>query len=30
MFDAAAAMGHELDGTQALAAVLEALSGLKR
>jgi len=30
MFDAAAALGHELDGTQALATALEALAGLKR
>ena len=30
MLDAAAALGHELDGTQALATALEALTGLKR
>lgn len=30
MFDAAAALGHELDGTQALTTALEALAGLKR
>jgi 3-hydroxyisobutyrate dehydrogenase-like beta-hydroxyacid dehydrogenase len=30
MFDAAAALGHELDGTQALATALEALAGLNR
>ncbi len=30
MFDSAAALGHELDGTQALATVLEALAGLKQ
>jgi 3-hydroxyisobutyrate dehydrogenase-like beta-hydroxyacid dehydrogenase len=29
MFDSAAALGHDLDGTQALAAVLEALVGSK-
>jgi 3-hydroxyisobutyrate dehydrogenase-like beta-hydroxyacid dehydrogenase len=30
MFDSAAALGHDLDGTQALAAALEALSGIKQ
>lgn len=30
MFDSAAALGHDLDGTQALAAVLEALIGSKQ
>ncbi len=29
LFDAAAAQGHDLDGTQALAAVLAALAGAK-
>lgn len=30
MFDSAAALGHEFDGTQALATALEALAGLKQ
>ena len=30
LFDSAAALGHDLDGTQALAAVLEAMTGAKQ
>lgn len=30
MFESAAALGHDLDGTQSLAAVLEALAGSKQ
>ncbi|HTY53760.1 MAG TPA: NAD(P)-dependent oxidoreductase [Candidatus Binataceae bacterium] len=30
LFDSAAALGHDLDGTQALAAVFEAMTGAKQ